>query len=120
MRYIELNPVRANMTSHPEEYSWSSYAGNANGKKDKLIKPHPLYLTLKDEPEQRQLAYRELFKTHIEPTEIHAIRDALKKQLVLGSDNFKDKIEQMTNRLTRTKPLGRHRIEEDEAGYFFI
>jgi len=25
MRYIELNPVRANMVSHPAEYAWSSY-----------------------------------------------------------------------------------------------
>ncbi len=42
---------------------------------------------------------------------IHA--DALNQQLVLGQDDFKDKIEEMTNRQTRPKPLGRHRIEED-------
>ena len=32
MRYIELNPVRANMARHPGDYSWSSYAHNAQGK----------------------------------------------------------------------------------------
>jgi len=31
-RYIELNPVRANIASHPAEYRWSSYRINAQGK----------------------------------------------------------------------------------------
>ena len=31
-RYIELNPVRANMVNHPSEYMWSSYRANALGK----------------------------------------------------------------------------------------
>ena len=30
-RYIELNPVRANMINHPREYPWSSYRANAEG-----------------------------------------------------------------------------------------
>ena len=30
-RYIELNPVRARMVDHPEEYRWSSYGVNAWG-----------------------------------------------------------------------------------------
>jgi len=29
MRYIDLNPVRAGLCSHPAEYVWSGYAGNA-------------------------------------------------------------------------------------------
>ena len=31
-RYIELNPVRADMVGHPGEYPWSSYQKNAMGK----------------------------------------------------------------------------------------
>jgi len=31
-RYIELNPVRANMVKDPSEYQWSSYQINALGK----------------------------------------------------------------------------------------
>ena len=27
-RYIELNPVRANMVEHPADYRWSSYRAN--------------------------------------------------------------------------------------------
>ncbi len=46
MRYIELNPVRANMTKSPGHYRWSSYRANAQGKEDKLLTAHPLYLSL--------------------------------------------------------------------------
>ena len=37
MRYIELNPVRANMVNNPSQYRWSSYRCNAQGKHDQLI-----------------------------------------------------------------------------------
>ena len=40
-RYIELNPVRANMVSHPAEYPWSSYHGNTVDKKIKLLTLDP-------------------------------------------------------------------------------
>jgi REP-associated tyrosine transposase len=43
MRYIELNPVRADMAKSPGTYRWSSYKYNALGKDDKLITPHPVY-----------------------------------------------------------------------------
>jgi putative transposase len=33
-RYIELNPVRAKLVSHPGDYLWSSYRGNAIGVHD--------------------------------------------------------------------------------------
>ncbi|WP_370690507.1 transposase, partial [Nitrosomonas sp.] len=46
MRYIELNPVRAEMVTRPGEYRWSSYGANALGKEDKLLTPHGEYLAL--------------------------------------------------------------------------
>jgi putative transposase len=36
MRYIELNPVRANMTTTPGHYRWSSYRAHGQGKADGL------------------------------------------------------------------------------------
>jgi len=45
-RYIELNPVRANMMKHPSEYPWSSYRTNALGQPNTLITPHSLYTAL--------------------------------------------------------------------------
>ena len=37
MRYIELNPVRAGMVTHPGPYRWSSYRANAEGESSRLI-----------------------------------------------------------------------------------
>ncbi len=42
-RYIELNPVRAEMTAHPGEYRWSSYRANGQGETDAMVRPHALY-----------------------------------------------------------------------------
>src|SRR5210317_2260739 len=46
MRYIELNPVRAGMVTHPAEYQWSSYRINAQDEASELICPHTLYLAI--------------------------------------------------------------------------
>jgi putative transposase len=45
MRYVELNPVRADMVSRPEAYPWSSFSSNAMGMPDGLLMPHELYLS---------------------------------------------------------------------------
>jgi putative transposase len=101
MRYIELNPIRANMVEHPGEYKWSSYHANAQGEPDALIECHPIYNQLGSSPEIRQAAYRELFRHHIDKDTLHDIRESLNHELVLGNSYFKDKIEEMTKRQTR-------------------
>ena len=101
MRYIESNPVRAAMVGHPGEYRWSSYAANAHGAADRLIRPHPLYLALGRSLLQTQQAYRELFRQVVDDEQLHAIREALNHELVLGRSHFKDKVEAMTARRTR-------------------
>jgi putative transposase len=42
-RYIELNPVRADMAKNPIDCPWSSYHYNVLGKDNKLISPHIVY-----------------------------------------------------------------------------
>ena len=121
MRYIELNPVRAGMVEHPGGYKWSSYQANAHNKPDSIITPHPLYLDLDAEPQARQHAYRELFRHHLDPDTLHTIRESLNQELVLGSEAFKDKIEQTLKRQTRRGQDGRprtpNRIAEPERRY---
>jgi len=118
MRYIELNPVRANMVNHPGDYEWSSYHTNAQHGKDLLINNHPLYTELGATTEDRKIAYRELFRHYLDTEDLHEIRESLKHELVLGRPNFKDKIEQITKRKIRPGPPGRPRVEEDGAVYF--
>ena len=94
MRYIELNPVRAGMVEHPGDYQWSSYAVNAYGRDNSIILPHPMYLALGENDASRKQAYRELFRHHIDNDQLHAIREALNQELVLGRDDFKLKIQE--------------------------
>jgi len=93
MRYIELNPVRANMVKSPAHYRWSSYRTNAQGKQDRLVTPHDEYLGL---GRTRQLcfdAYKALFASHVEDTDLNAINVAWQTGTPLGNDAFREKIE---------------------------
>src|SRR6184192_2440520 len=69
-RYIELNPVRANMVLHPRDYRWSSYRANAEGRPDALLTSHPEYLRLGLAESDRLHTYRELFTAHLDPQRI--------------------------------------------------
>ena len=107
MRYIEMNPVRAGMVDHPSAYRWSSYRANARGAGNPLLTPHGLYLALGCDPSERQFAYRELFRSGLEAGQVHEIRAMLNQELVLGREDFKDRIAQMTQRQVRRGRDGR-------------
>ena len=109
MRYIELNPVRANMVSHPAEYPWSSYRHNGGACQDKVIKPHPLYKQLDKCLKNRCGIYRRMFATHIEQDTLDQIRDTLNMELALGSAAFRKQVETRSGRQTERKPVGRPR-----------
>ena len=103
-RYIELNPVRAAMVEHPAMYRWSSYRANAQGERSSLLKPHPLYEALGSGEEERQAAYRELFRYQLEPGLIDEIRAATNGNYVLGGSRFQQEIATaLGQRVTRGK-----------------
>jgi putative transposase len=93
MRYIELNPVRAQMVNRPEEYRWSSYGVNAWADPS-WLHPHEEYLRLGSTPEIRGHAYRELFRTHLSEVDLHLIRKAAHYCQPVGNDYFRQQIEQ--------------------------
>lgn len=117
MGYIELNPVRAGMVAHPGEYRWSSYGANAQGREEEIISMHPVYVALGEDKEDRQNTYRELFCQQLDSDQIHVIREALNQELVFGREDFKKKIEKMTNRQTYRGKDGRPCITESPASY---
>ena len=97
-RYIELNPVWANMVQHPSEYPWSSYCANALGQYHALIAPHSLYDALGQDEAARQMQYRSLFAGQIDEMSLNQMREATNKAWVLGSEHFKQKIANQLNR----------------------
>ena len=90
-RYIELNPLRANMVAHPGEYRWSSYRVNAQGESNSMIQPHITYQALGVQRQQREQQYRSLFKSEVDAKLVDEIRQATNANYALGSQNFASK-----------------------------
>jgi putative transposase len=113
MRYIELNPVRArHMAAHPADYPWSSYRSNALGREDPLLTPHLEYRRLGSTAEERQAAYRQLFRAHLPEATLEAIRAATNKAWVLGSERFKRRIAKTLARPVQSRGHGGDRKSE--------
>ena len=112
MRYIELNPVRADMVAHPSEYPWSSYRTNALGQTNELVTPHLEYRRLGKTDEERHAAYRQLFKHRIPETSLEEIREATNKAWVLGNDRFKQRVQEKLDRRVEPKARGGDRKSE--------
>lgn len=93
MRYIELNPVRANMVDSPGQYRWSSYRHNAQGKDDELVNHHPIYTQLDKTIAGRCEAYKTLFKVHLDEGQLKDIRSAWQTGTPLGNEYFREKLE---------------------------
>ena len=107
MRYIELNPVRACMVDYPADYRWSSYRANGHGAQDRLLTPHTEYQSLGETPEQKQEAYRALFRSQLDPQILAEMRTALNGELVTGSERFKAEIEMALGRRVQPGRRGR-------------
>jgi putative transposase len=93
MRYIELNPVRANMVNTPTQYPWSSYHCNGRGKTDEMNTTHQLYRSLAWSKKDRQTAYKALFKAKIGNNQLTDIRNAWQTGTPLGNESFLQKVE---------------------------
>ncbi len=113
MRYIELNPVRANdIAKHPSEYPWSSYRSNALGQEDVLVTPHRQYKRLGATSEARQSAYRKLFSSRIPKQTLDEIREATNKAWTLGNEQFQQRMEKQIDRPVRSRGHGGDRKSE--------
>lgn len=104
-RYIETNPVRAAMATHPRGYRWSSYHHHADGKAEPLIRQHALYRALGSDAKSRCAAYRKLFASDVAESDLSALRESVNKGWALGSNRFARKIEAIAGR--RVAPLSR-------------
>jgi len=79
-RYIELNPVKAQLVKNPRNYRWSSYNIYAYGIKDDLVTYNPIYLDWGDTETNRQKNYRESIEEDIGKINVDA--------RFLGPDEF--------------------------------
>ena len=97
-RYIEMNPVRAGIVNHPNQYPWSSYKNNAELVASELISPHQLYLDLGRTQQERGDIYRALFHSNIDDVVLDNIRVPTNKDGIIGSMDFVEEIQSLLNR----------------------
>ena len=101
-RYIDLNPVRAQMVEHPRDYRWSSYGALVGTRVDVLVTPHAALEQLGSSP----TAYARWCEAGSDYSELDRLRQATEHELAFGSDAFKEKIESMSARATVARPPG--------------
>ena len=65
------------MVNDPANYRWSNYRHNALGQASDILTLHPLYQSLGATGEERQSAYRALFRVQLDDEAISDIRLAL-------------------------------------------
>lgn len=111
-RYIELNPVRAAMTSTAEDYRWSSVRASLGLAPDSLLTFHPLYLAMGADPIQRGSIYREWLQQGISEDDLQNIRSHLQQERALGHPQFQAMVEKTLNRPSFVRPRGRPRKSE--------
>jgi putative transposase len=81
-KYIELNPVRADMITMPEDYSWSSYQYYAFGKKNSLITEDIFYNEFGNDQKERQKNYSQFMIDEAIATTMSS------KKLAIGAKDF--------------------------------
>lgn len=114
-RYIELNPVRAGMVSHPQEHLWSSAGHHLGLRHDPLISEHPLYWELGNTPFERQSAWRALLESGMTERESTLITETTLKGWALGSPAFVQAHEPDGARRMAPRPRGRPRKYANNA-----
>jgi len=92
----------------PGHYRWSSYRHHAQGKDDRLVTEDHSYTSLKKIKDARLVAYKDLFRTHIDSDYLKSICVAWQTGTPLGNDDFRKKAsENSKQRLVRIGAGGR-------------
>ena len=90
----------------------SSPSSNALGQPDNLITSYLEYQRLGATDEKRREAYRQLFEQPVAEQEISQIREATNKAWVLGSDRFKQAMQEKLKRPVEPATRGGDRRSE--------
>lgn len=97
-RYVELNPVRANIVSHPEDYPWSSARAHLTSRDDLLVSVSPLLEMVDD--------WASFLRVEEEEKALKELRHHERTGRPLGDSNFVGRLETASGRLLRRDKPG--------------
>ncbi|MBI5617936.1 MAG: transposase [Gammaproteobacteria bacterium] len=113
-RYIELNPVRAQMVSDPASYRWSSCGARLGRNAPGVLTWDPCFSALGDSDEIRRARYWNFLHDSIPEDEWKLIREAVQRGQLTGTSRFSEEIAAITGR--RIVRRGRGRPPKQAAG----
>jgi putative transposase len=97
-KYIEMNPMRANLSADPYSWKWSSAKAHAAGNDDVLVKVSPLLQMVGD---------WKSFLSEPDDEDAAKIRRHERTGRALGCDTFLDLLEASLMRLVKRRKAGR-------------
>ena len=96
LRYIEANPLRAQMVTDPSEYRWSSFPCHGLGRDDPLVSPFPEWEDLGRSEAERRKRWRAKVRAAESEAELMTVRGSLRSGRPFGASDW---TEQMAKRL---------------------
>ena len=102
-RYIERNPVRANVVKKPADYAWSSAKRHSGILHKDIIDTNSLFKYIDIEQSQ----WIDFIDKSDEPDDISMIRKYTMTGRPLGSNSFVGKLEKMFDERLHALPIGR-------------
>jgi len=103
VRYIAMNPVKAELVKRPEQYRWSSASAYLDGKNDSLTSISGLNKRVDD--------WKQFFNQAVDAVIAEKIRKHERTGRPLGSEKFVVKLETVSGRMLRLKKAGRPKKE---------
>jgi len=104
VRYVEMNPVHANMANRAEDHVWSSARAHLAGKDDGLVKVQPML--------DRVSNWREYLDSALDGTTVDILRKHSNTGRPLGDESFLAMLEQKAGRVLRPLQQGRKKKGE--------
>lgn len=92
-RYVDLNPVRAQLVQQPEAYEWSSYRTRAGLAECSWLDSDPALEALAISQTARAAAYRELAAIPIDDDDLERIRAGSVGNRLTGDESFELEIQ---------------------------
>jgi putative transposase len=107
LRYIEANPLRAEIVPRAEEYRWSSYGRHGLGQANELIDPLAPYEELGTKPETRQRKWAEKVHLPMDGRTLASIRRANATGLPYGEPKWVERLAKRLELDLTIRPRGR-------------
>ena len=109
-RYIERNPVRANLVRKPYLWSYSSAKIHCGIDQDDPLETNQLFAYIEKEPKE----WKEFIEAPDNLDEMKGIREKTRAGRPLGPNDFIERLEEQLKRLFKLKPKGRPKKKVDK------